>query len=79
MPYFNRALCYIALEKYPEAVKDLNKVLDVDPNDTEAYRERGQVHLLLKNYDQAIQDFSSVLIAEPKNVELYATLGTPAK
>lgn len=51
-----RARCYRALGLNEEALKDLNAVLEADPNNREAYHDRAQLHFLAKRPDLAMAD-----------------------
>jgi len=39
MAWFNQALCLQKMNKYPEAIKCYNKILEIDPNEEEAKQE----------------------------------------
>ena len=47
--YFNRALCYTNLGQYEQALNDLSCVIDIDPDDVQAYHYRAMASL--KNDD----------------------------
>ena len=46
LAYFERAKANYELKKYSEAVEDLNKAIEIDPNDAEKYFFRGESILL---------------------------------
>jgi len=56
--YYNRALSYIANRQYDEALRDLDKVLAVNPRFFGAvHYNRGVVFARLRLYDKAAQEF----------------------
>lgn len=65
--YTNRALCYLSLQMYTEAVKDCNEALDLDPANIKALYRRAQAHKELKNKRTCVEDLNSLLKIEPNN------------
>uniref|UniRef100_A0A663N485 Translocase of outer mitochondrial membrane 34 n=1 Tax=Athene cunicularia TaxID=194338 RepID=A0A663N485_ATHCN len=65
--YTNRALCYLALKQYKEAVQDCSEALRLDPKNVKALYRRAQALKELKDYKSSIADIKSLLKAEPKN------------
>jgi tetratricopeptide (TPR) repeat protein len=45
------------LGKYEQALSDFTKVIELDPDDPEAYYERGFTYLRLNNWEEAIADY----------------------
>ena len=39
--YLSRGSAYNKLERFEEALQDFNKVIELDPNNSEAYNNRG--------------------------------------
>jgi DnaJ family protein C protein 7 len=66
----NRALCYMKLNKNMEALKDINKSIQLNENYMKAYARRGQIYVSLKMYDEARFDFQKVKEAEPNNKDV---------
>jgi tetratricopeptide (TPR) repeat protein len=56
---------------YQQAVNDYNKVLEAQPNDAQAYKNRGRAYFLLLNYQQAINDFDKVIELISDDAEAY--------
>ena len=54
--YYNRALSYMRLENWDEAMTDLTKVIELDASNAEAYYNRSNVYLQLKDNDSACAD-----------------------
>ncbi|NWH62940.1 TOM34 protein, partial [Geococcyx californianus] len=65
--YTNRALCYLALKEYKEAVQDCTEALKLDPKNVKALYRRAQALKELKDYKSSIADIKSLLKTEPKN------------
>ncbi|NWH82741.1 TOM34 protein, partial [Piaya cayana] len=65
--YTNRALCYLALKKYKEAVQDCTEALRLDPKNVKALYRRAQALKELKDYKSSIADIKTLLRTEPKN------------
>lgn len=55
--YHERAKCEILLDKNEEALKDLNEVIEQQPENAFAFFRRGFAHKALKKYDEAAEDF----------------------
>ncbi|XP_064614631.1 LOW QUALITY PROTEIN: sperm-associated antigen 1-like [Liolophura sinensis] len=73
--YNNRALAYIKLSKWPEAVADCNRVLEEETDNVKGnHLRRGTAYKGLKDYHKAQRDFEKVLELEP-NEELLGELG----
>ncbi|VDO04297.1 unnamed protein product [Rodentolepis nana] len=52
--YSNRALCYLQLKMYDQALADCRRALELDPNNLKAFFFAGQCHLAVGQYDEAI-------------------------
>ncbi|XP_055669693.1 mitochondrial import receptor subunit TOM34 [Falco peregrinus] len=65
--YTNRALCYLTLQQYKEAVQDCTEALRLDPKNIKALYRRAQALKELKDYKSSIADIKSLLKTEPKN------------
>ncbi|NXH10747.1 TOM34 protein, partial [Bucco capensis] len=65
--YTNRALCYLTLKQYKEAVQDCTEALRLDPENVKALYRRAQALKELKDYKSGIADLKSLLKTEPKN------------
>ncbi|NXN22834.1 TOM34 protein, partial [Nycticryphes semicollaris] len=65
--YTNRALCYLTLKQYKEAVLDCTEALRLEPKNVKALYRRAQALKELKDYKSSIADIKSLLKTEPKN------------
>lgn len=54
--YFNRGITYKKLQKWAEAADDFSMVVGFDPNDAEAYYQRGGCYRMLGLEDKADAD-----------------------
>lgn len=76
--YFQRALVYqYGNNPQPElALADYTKAIQMDPNYTMAYLNRGSLYVdQLHNYDLAITDFNKTLELEPTNTDAAVNKG----
>lgn len=60
----NRSDCYIGLNKFEEALKDLNYNLKVSPENTDALRARANFYKRRNQFDNAIEDFQKLIDLE---------------
>src|SRR5262245_53860240 len=53
-------------KRYDEAIKDLNKALDLDPKCVSAWATRGDVWFVTKQYDKALWDYNEAICLNPE-------------
>ena len=58
-----------------KALKDFDEAVRLDPQDAQAYNNRGAVYAELGDYPQAIADFSSAIALQPSFVPAYLNRG----
>lgn len=72
------AAAYTKNGQYSEAENTYNAILDLRPDEVDAYFLRGNVRMSLNHYEEAKADFDKVLAMEPKNydrlIEIYEVL-----
>ncbi|KAH7863951.1 hypothetical protein Vadar_023927 [Vaccinium darrowii] len=68
--YSNRAACYTKLTAMPEALKDAEKCIELDPTFVKGYSRKGAVQFFMKEYDKALETYQEGLKHEPRNQEL---------
>lgn len=72
------AAAYTKNEQYSEAEETYNAILDLKPEETDAYFLRGNVRMHLNRYEEAKEDFDRVISMEPKNydrlIEIYEVM-----
>lgn len=54
--YYNRGTVYAIQERYPEALQDLDRALDINPDFAQVYGNRGLIYKALGKTDEAIAD-----------------------
>ncbi len=58
------------MKEIKEAIEDFNQALRIDPNDAQAYNNRGSAHFLLGDIKRAIEDFNQALRRETLKEQL---------
>ena len=58
-----------------EAIKDYNKAIELVPNDSEVYLNRGASKGYLKEYESSINDFNKAIELNPNANDVYFNLG----
>jgi tetratricopeptide (TPR) repeat protein len=72
---FSRAISYIELKYYEEALNDLNIFISNNDNNSNAYFQRGRIYFILGEYPNAIEDFNKAIGLNKTNGYLYYNLG----
>lgn len=63
-------------ESYCKAtINLLTKAIELEPNNSTAYHNRGFSHHALKNYSQAISDYTKAIEFDPENHDSYCGRG----
>lgn len=65
--YTNRALCYLSVKQYRDAIRDCDEALKMDGSNVKALYRRAQAHKELKDVKACVDDLNSLLKVEPKN------------
>ncbi|XP_041834980.1 mitochondrial import receptor subunit TOM34 [Melanotaenia boesemani] len=65
--YTNRALCYLSVKQYRDAVRDCDEALMIDSSNIKALYRRAQAHKELKDVKACVDDLNNLLKVEPKN------------
>src|SRR3569833_2333136 len=74
-PYYYRGVAYECLEKYSEAIADLTKAIEINP-DYYYYHSRGVARRNNKDYHTALEDFNEAIRQNPEDrITLNATAG----
>ncbi len=68
---YERAQTYNALDRYEEAIVDLDKALKINSNDPYIYYTRSVAHLELENYELGISDLTKFIAAYPEDDDAY--------
>ena len=59
LPYQIQAEKALDLGYYPEAIRNLDQAISIDPNDSTLYLKRAASHFHMGDYDQSMQDFAT--------------------
>jgi tetratricopeptide (TPR) repeat protein len=70
-----RATAYGALHQFDKAMADFKAALAADPNNIDAYYNRGFMLLALHNYKDALSDLNTLLELKPDSAPGYLTRG----
>ena len=62
-------------KNYKEALAELNKAVEIDPRNAEAYYWRGRTLVNLERLDQGMEDFKAAVNFKPDYAEAYDNLG----
>jgi tetratricopeptide (TPR) repeat protein len=75
-PYYNKALILIELNKFDEAIFNLNKAILYDlNNDKDFFIKRAETYIKTKEYEKAIQDYQRLISMGGGSTVLYNHLG----
>ncbi|MEH1965331.1 tetratricopeptide repeat protein [Nostoc sp.] len=66
---------YKAQGAYAQAIKLLNRVLEISPNDSEILIHRGEIYQHMKRYDQALSDLNRALEINPDDSRILTLRG----
>lgn len=72
--YYQRALCYLNLYNQEKAIEDLNKSIELDSQNSNAYSWRALCYELKEEYDNAISDYKKALELGDKEAEEHITI-----
>lgn len=64
--FFRQGIVYMNLQEYVPAIKEFQKVIEIDSEHVLSYAYLGKAFLLEKNYEEALQSFESYLRLNPK-------------
>ena len=71
----DRAGAYMVIDKWDEALSDLDTAIANDPSDAIAYQMRAEVHLSKDALDLAMKDVEASMAADPKNIDTLLVRG----
>lgn len=72
---FDIGLDQFQYRNYTEALVTFEQVLEVDPNNFEAYYYRGNCFMNMGDFNAAIKEFSDAIVVKPNYAEAYANRG----
>ncbi|WP_213270873.1 hypothetical protein [Hyphomonas sp.] len=71
----DRASAYMVIDKWDEAMADLNAVIANSPGDAIAYQMRAEIHLNKDALDLAMRDVETSMAADPRNIDTLLVRG----
>ncbi|KFK32694.1 hypothetical protein AALP_AA6G276800 [Arabis alpina] len=63
----NRAICYLKLGKYIEAVKECTKAIELNPSYIKAFVRRAEANEKLEHFEEALTDLKKIIELDPSN------------
>lgn len=72
---FNMAQVYAAVGAYDEAIRHFSLAMEMDPNYSEYYNDRGNVYLKMGLFAEACADYHKAIELSPPYQEVYTNLG----
>lgn len=74
--FFKEGEKFMRQGRHEEALEQYNKVIEADPDFTNAYLRRGFVNNVLKHYEDAVHDYDKVIEKHPTHVFAYVSRGS---
>ncbi len=65
----------MSIEDYDGAISDLTKAIEIYPEYTSAYLNRGAIKLKIEDHYAAISDFTKAIEINPESVQAYVYRG----
>lgn len=75
LEFRRRVLSYASLERYDDAIADLGRAQDSEPQNTDIYYERGLIYEQCGYLDKAISDFTRAIELDPSNDDALSERG----
>jgi len=72
---YNIAQVYVATREYDRALEYFAAAMQLDPNYSEYFNERGNVYLKLGRYEEAMRDYHEAMRLSPPYQEVWTNLG----
>ena len=73
--YFQREQAEMQCRMYQQALNDINKAVEMAPEDVDFWVEKGSVHLRVNQLDEAVEVFKKALTMNDKYAAAYRMLG----
>lgn len=73
--YINQGAENIVTGDLQKAMKDFNKAIELNPDDSRSYTGRGMVKMNMSDFKGALQDFNKAIELDPNNAYSYAGRG----
>ena len=75
-PTLNRGLVYIRTKEFDKAIADYSQVIDLQPDDANAYAGRGMAYLGSRQWSRAITDYTKAIGLSPQDPNYYIMRAT---
>jgi tetratricopeptide (TPR) repeat protein len=75
MVFYKRGTYFLNEKKYPEALADFNKTIELDNKFIKAYFNRGKVYLDNNKYEEAFMDYNKIIELKPGFADAYYSRG----
>lgn len=73
--YYNLALAYRHLGRYPDALHFLRRAMEEDPRETKSFFEAGHTYYMMKNWPEAVKLFRQAIALDPIHLQAYLFMG----
>jgi tetratricopeptide (TPR) repeat protein len=73
--FLNRAIAQKMSGDALSALSDMNKAIELQPQDADLYKLRGNIHVLLDDYFEAINDYTKAIELNNESAEAYFNRG----
>ena len=73
--YLQREQAEIQCKMYQQAINDINKAVEMTPEDVAMWVEKGSVHLRVGQHNEAIEALEKAISLDPKAAAAYRMLG----
>jgi tetratricopeptide (TPR) repeat protein len=73
--WFSMGMDYYSQNKFEEAVQAYNRAIEIDPQDAEAWNNKGTALGVLGRYDEAIQAFEKAIEINSSYAEAWYNMG----
>ena len=73
--YLQREQAEIQCKMYQQAINDINKAVEMAPEDAAMWIEKGAVHLRVAQHNEAIEALNKAISLDPKAADAYRMLG----
>ena len=73
--FLQREQAEVQCKMYQQAINDINKAVEMTPEDVEMWVEKGSVHLRVGQHNEAVEALNKAISLDPKNGAAYRMLG----
>ncbi|MDR0997892.1 MAG: tetratricopeptide repeat protein [Treponema sp.] len=73
--YNNRAITFMMIKKYQEAINDYSKVIELNPDNAVFFLSRGSLYIVTREYDRAIEDLNTAIKLNVNDIDSYYERG----